>query len=583
MEPVRGFDRLDTLGLCLAGSLVAWTLASALVAGGNPVPPVLLLGGCVTVFALSRRAAGDRPVAVPGLLVVAGLLLFALDPLGIAGSGAGSGPFGYANAKAAFYVLAAVAALMVATREGSPLIRIGAVLAGLAFALVAPASEARTATIVAATLPIVGIVAIREGPRRTFIVVCVVGVLAASLGTATMALSGDAASFASSLGSRRVRLWEEAADLMVAHPWFGVGTGRFAAESLTGSSDADARWAHHDFLDLGAESGVPAFVLLLLLFMWALARIGSSTVHPSTAILAAFAVAVLATMASFDYVLHFPVIVLVGTALAGTGAPLRSRRGWQPSSPARALVKAATLPLGVVRPRRPGDVVILLYHRVGIGDREIDVPKDAFGEQMAVVAGSGEVRSLDEALHDPRGGVVVTFDDGYRDFHEHALPTLVRHGVPSVLYLATGLVGDLPEALTWSQLEEAVSTGLVEIGSHTHGHSDLSRADERTADREMRRCKELIEDRLGRPCRHFAYPWAVGSAAADRVARRMFDSAALEAWRVNRRGRIDRHRLGRTPVLRGDGSLFFRAKTRGMLDGERIAYRILRRGPWRPS
>ncbi len=34
----------------------------------------------------------------------------------------------------------------------------------------------------------------------------------------------------------------------------------------------------------------------------------------------------------------------------------------------------------------------------------------------------------------------------------------------------------------------------------------------------MRRSKELIEDRLGAACRHFAYPWGVGSPAADATA-----------------------------------------------------------------
>jgi peptidoglycan/xylan/chitin deacetylase (PgdA/CDA1 family) len=178
--------------------------------------------------------------------------------------------------------------------------------------------------------------------------------------------------------------------------------------------------------------------------------------------------------------------------------------------------------------------------------------------------------------------VVVTFDDGSADFHQHVLPILAEHRLPALLYLATGAVTDAPrdEAITWSQLGEAVATGLVEVGAHTHGHTDLSRASYAEAEEEMRRCKDLIEDRLGVACRHFAYPWAVGSPEADRAARDLFRTAALSAWRTNRRGRTDLHRLGRTPVLRSDGPRFFRAKVRGMLDGEALAYRVLRRGPW---
>jgi peptidoglycan/xylan/chitin deacetylase (PgdA/CDA1 family) len=258
------------------------------------------------------------------------------------------------------------------------------------------------------------------------------------------------------------------------------------------------------------------------------------------------------------------------------------------SSLARKAVKAAVLPGGIVTRRRPGDVVVLLYHRVGDGGGEIDMPAPLFERQLATLAEEDRVLTLDRAVAgDPAGGVVVTVDDGYRDFVETVLPLLVRYRVPAVLYLATGLVageGAAPgdrDALTWSQLAEAVSTGLVTVGAHTHGHTDLSAATEQACHDEMARSKGLVEDRLGVACRHFAYPWAVGSPAADRVARRLFDTAALDAWRVNRAGSLDPWRLGRTPVLASDGLAFFRAKVQGRLDGEALAYRLLGRGPWR--
>ena len=253
----------------------------------------------------------------------------------------------------------------------------------------------------------------------------------------------------------------------------------------------------------------------------------------------------------------------------------------------RRLSKAAVLPLGIHQRRRRGDLVILLYHRVGVGNREIDLSAEAFERHVRYLAERDRVLSLDQALTDgDAGGVVLTLDDGYRDFYDHVLPTLVRHQVPALLYLATGLVdGEGEEAdgdrLVWTQLEEAVSTGLVTVGSHTHSHANLSRGGMTTAREEMRRSKELIEDRLGRGCRHFSYPWGVGSEAAQLEARRCFDTAALDAWRTNRRGRIDPYRLGRTPVLRSDGWVFFRAKVNGGLDQEALLYRALGRGPWR--
>jgi peptidoglycan/xylan/chitin deacetylase (PgdA/CDA1 family) len=253
----------------------------------------------------------------------------------------------------------------------------------------------------------------------------------------------------------------------------------------------------------------------------------------------------------------------------------------------RRAIKAAALVPGLVTRRRHGDVVVLLYHRVGSGGEEIDVPLHLFERHMASLAEQETVLSLEDALNgDNGGGVVITFDDGYREFSERVVPLLVRYGLPATLYLATGLVdgeGRRSDGLTWSDLRDAVATELITIGAHTHTHRDLSRATESQAEEDMRRSQLLIEDNLGVPCRHFAYPYAVGSPAADRVARRLFDSAALHAWRTNRRESLDRYRLGRTPILRSDGFLFFRAKLAGRLDTEAVVYRALGRGPWRYS
>jgi peptidoglycan/xylan/chitin deacetylase (PgdA/CDA1 family) len=251
---------------------------------------------------------------------------------------------------------------------------------------------------------------------------------------------------------------------------------------------------------------------------------------------------------------------------------------------ARKAVKTAALPFGLVRSAGRNDLVILLYHRVGSGRREIDLTLPSFERQISYLARRGVVRTLDEAIDGRPGGVVVTFDDGFADFHRNVLPVLLRYRVPAHLYLATGLVegeeqAEPGDALTWHQVAEALASGLVSVGSHTHSHADLARASRARAEEEMRRSKELIEDRLGVPCRHFAYPWSVASAGAEGAAEDLFDSAAL-VWGTNRHGALDRYRLARVPVLRSDGQAFFRAKTRGMLDGEATAYRLLRRGPW---
>lgn len=250
----------------------------------------------------------------------------------------------------------------------------------------------------------------------------------------------------------------------------------------------------------------------------------------------------------------------------------------------RKCTKAAALPLGLGVRRRPADAVVLLYHKVGTGDREIDVPKHAFESQLDYLSRRERVVTLDESLL--HGGVTITIDDGFRDFRDTVVPLAIDRNVPVLLYLATGFVSSnsngASHALEWADLRDVMSTGLVEIGAHTHSHANLAHATEAEADTEMRRCKEMIEDKLGVACRHFSYPWSLASAAAERVARSLFATAALP-WQTNRWRSIDPHRVGRTPVLKSDGTLFFRAKVAGLLDGEALVYRALKRGPWRTS
>lgn len=582
----RGWARasavIDRVGLGLAVAFAGWTLVAALSMGGRPWGPVALVAAAMLSFGLARLMASRYQPLVPAAVAVAGLAVSVFLPGEVFTARAVTPVLGYANSKAAFFVLACAAALMLARGTAPRLLRVSAAVVAGVFAVVPFVTEARAAILALAAVLLAAVATARRTSMRLVSMVAAVLFLAVLAVTVAIAGAPQGDGLPELLGERRVALWGEAFDLMVADPVVGGGPGRFGTESPIARSDPDARSAHHSFLQHGAETGIPGFVLLVSLFLWVLLRLtteGDSRGHE----LAAAGIVALGLLACFDSLLHFPLLPITTAALVGSAVPLSGRdRLWRPGAGVRKAAKGAVLPWGMVRRRRAGDVVILLYHRVGAGDREIDVPLDLFRRQMERLAERERVLTLDRSLSDG-GGVVVTFDDGFADFHNHVLPVLVEHRIPAVLYLATGLVGEGPDALEWSQLEEAVSTGLVTIGSHTHSHADLSRATGGEAEDEMRRSKHLIEDRLGVACRHFAYPWAVASQAAETAARKHFESAALDAWRTNRRDRTDPYRLGRTPIFRSDGIRFFVAKSRGMLDAERILYRVMRRGPWERS
>jgi peptidoglycan/xylan/chitin deacetylase (PgdA/CDA1 family) len=237
-------------------------------------------------------------------------------------------------------------------------------------------------------------------------------------------------------------------------------------------------------------------------------------------------------------------------------------------------------------------VVVLCYHRVGRhSTTRVDLPGWLFEEQMTRLTSGPGVVDLEGALAAVAGpppsgcdAVAVTFDDGTADFVEEALPILVRHRVPATLYVATDFVErgrpfpDDGVPLSWSALADAVSTGLVTIGSHTHTHALLDRLPAGEVDDELDRSITLIGERLGVEPRHFAYPKALpGSPASDRAVRARFASAALAGTRPNPYGRTDPYRLARSPVQVDDGLNFFGRKMAGGMRVEDDLRRLINR------
>lgn len=243
----------------------------------------------------------------------------------------------------------------------------------------------------------------------------------------------------------------------------------------------------------------------------------------------------------------------------------------------------------VVRP--PSGIVVMLYHRVGAASGgEVDLSVAAFEYQAAYLADHSTVIDLDQALDilagkrlAPPRPVVLTFDDGTADFVDNALPVLARHELPVTLYLNTGPVEEGRgfwndgAVLSWGGVQEALATGLVTVGSHTHEHRPFDEVTPDEAEADLDRSTGLIEDHLGITPRHFAYPKAIEPAVAvEEVVRRRFDSAALEGSRPNVVRRTDPFRLARSPIQVSDGESFFRRKVAGGLRLESTVRGVLR-------
>lgn len=176
---------------------------------------------------------------------------------------------------------------------------------------------------------------------------------------------------------------------------------------------------------------------------------------------------------------------------------------------------------------RRAPVMILFYHRVA-DDRANawTCSTDLFARQMQFLQTHCDVVDLEEAQRRIREGndrpaACVTFDDGYADNNDFALPLLVRRRIPCTYFTTLGNAASgepFPHDVangkplrpnTLDDLRRWADAG-IEIGAHTRTHPDIGRIDDpaRLYDEIVAAGREL-GDAVGRTIRYFAFPFGL--------------------------------------------------------------------------
>lgn len=179
---------------------------------------------------------------------------------------------------------------------------------------------------------------------------------------------------------------------------------------------------------------------------------------------------------------------------------------------------------------------ILMYH--SIADDNSDpwaLSPCMFAAQMDWLAEHGyTVLSLSQLLSNFDHGkshkksVALTFDDGFVDFLENAVPVLSKYQYPATLFVVAGEVGGIsrwrsPELqrplLSWDGIREIAKMGY-EIGSHGLHHRDLTTLCSKDLETEIIISKKLIEDCIEAPVNSFSYPWGLYGVREETAAQK---------------------------------------------------------------
>jgi len=173
-------------------------------------------------------------------------------------------------------------------------------------------------------------------------------------------------------------------------------------------------------------------------------------------------------------------------------------------------------------------IPILVYHQIdqppvrGTPLRGLVVSPNAFARQMRTLRLLGyrglSMRALEPYLTGEKSGKVVgiTFDDGYQNNLQHALPVLSRMGFSATCYGLSRMMGGTnswdqglvaskplmtpPEWRTW------MAAGM-EPGSHSQTHARLTDLTPAQAQTQIAQSKDELEQNFGTEIRHFCYPY----------------------------------------------------------------------------
>jgi peptidoglycan/xylan/chitin deacetylase (PgdA/CDA1 family) len=233
---------------------------------------------------------------------------------------------------------------------------------------------------------------------------------------------------------------------------------------------------------------------------------------------------------------------------------------------------------------------ILMYHSISEAPeprrsayfQTVTHPR-AFREQMSQLASLGW-RGIDlptgcDVLKNRTPGkyVVLTFDDGFRNFYTEAAPCLREQRFTASMFLPTGFISNARrsfnsvECLTWDEVRELRRLGF-HFGSHTVTHPRLYGRSWDEIEKEVRESKEELESQLNEPITTFAYPYAYPQADQSfsgkftETLNRAGYSCAVTTCVGRATYRDDLFLLPRLPANSSDDAALFLAKLEGGYD-----------------
>lgn len=187
-------------------------------------------------------------------------------------------------------------------------------------------------------------------------------------------------------------------------------------------------------------------------------------------------------------------------------------------------------------------MTVLTYHRVAraedaamLDEGVVDATPEQLDRQLAFVTRWFDVVRIADVVAYAAGGplpnnpLLVTFDDGYRDNHDAALPILTRHGVHATFFVATDYI-ERRRPFWWDRLSHVVKRSKRDrLFVERPVRLDLPMRDAADKRAAITRVQRIVKDRRGLDLDSFvsAVEHAAGVTLSRDEERRLADQTVM--------------------------------------------------------
>jgi peptidoglycan/xylan/chitin deacetylase (PgdA/CDA1 family)/glycosyltransferase involved in cell wall biosynthesis len=225
-------------------------------------------------------------------------------------------------------------------------------------------------------------------------------------------------------------------------------------------------------------------------------------------------------------------------------------------------------------PRRPKEIIVLMYHAISESGGTLSVPPETFIRQMEYLARAKQVVPLEDIVafasgtKDLKSGsVAITFDDGYCDIAEVVEPILAKYGFRATVFVPSDddavTNPEHDSRMSWNQIRDLAGRTALSFEAHGRSHRALPQLTPSEAEEDLRACRDDFLKEVGREPVHLAYPYGAKDQAVMDMARKAGFKAAFGITEDVVRQDTGLYGLPRVQVDRTMTDLLFRLRLTG--------------------